>query len=200
MNILDFNMFPQFDPIFGFGLTINFFVMIFAILYLIIRRIRTMGYVRTFVIWKDGTQNIKRFEVKDDKLQIKPKKMFRRTKDQWTPTVRPKNIIPARKGFRDIIRPFGFKQQDILIAVEDSPECVTIRGASIEGVAGVDDKLASVLMKTWTKAEINTFIHKALTQATVSRKLFNDIQFYVFLFVMVLNLIFTLRMSMRMGL
>jgi hypothetical protein len=171
--------------------------MILGLFYLIYKRIKALNDRRTLVFYKDGTHAIKNFKVKDGKLQIRPSALIGGDTKAWTPNVTSDNVIPAKKSFIAMVNPFGFKQKDLFLAVEDSQELVSLRGLKSAKVKeGID---SSLLLKQWTKPEVAQFIKKALAKGTVQRKIFSDSQFYMFFGVLVLNSVMLILVVRAMG-
>ena len=188
-------LYPINPPYLSMLLSFHTYCMIILIIILMIKKIKSMGDHRTFVIWKGGTQSIKSYPIKDGELQIKPSGLFKRS-EQWTPRVEPDNILPSKKSFRQWIMPFGFKQKDIVIAVEDAPTCIRLKGALLEEIP---EQLKSVLLKTWTKEGIRRYLNKALALASVERKIFSDKQFYMFFAVMLAILYLSFQIAAKVG-
>jgi len=193
------NIFPMFPPIINLAMSLNFYLIISAISYLIIKKVRMIGAIRTLVFWRDGTQSIKNYKVVEGKLQIRKKGLLTKRDRGWTPQVRSENIIPPKRTLGNIIKPIGFKQKDIIIAVEDAPQCVTMKGFATLDIQTIDKIITSTLVKSWTKEEIRAFIKKALAQASVSRKIFSDQQFYMFFAILVGNLMLLIMIANRIG-
>ncbi len=193
-------LFPQFNPITNIGLTLNFYVIIFVITYVIIKRIRNIGAIRTLVFWKDGNQNINDYKIKDGELQIRPTSILVKKEKKWTPKVNPEHIIPPRKSLSGYFKFIGFKQKDLLIAVEDADECITMRGVHSVTLEEIPEKMRSVLLKYMTKEEMRKFISKALAQAQVDRKVFSDKMTYIFIAIIFANLLITIMIANYIGL
>lgn len=195
-----FNLLPQYPPLLSFMWSASLWLSLLGVFFIIYRRITSLNNRRTLVFWKDGTHTIRDYKIKDGKLQIKKTSRLRQDESkEWTPTVKSENVIPAKRTFRGLIKPVGFKQKDLFIAVEDSPELVTIRGA-IEYQEGEKPEFKpSKLLKTWTKREIAQYIKKALAKGIVQRKVFSDSQFYMFLFIQLACLFLLIFMIRSMG-
>lgn len=192
-------LFPFLPDIVNLAMSINFYVIIMMISYLIVKKVRMIGAIRTLVLWKDGTHSIKNYKIKEGRLQIRKRGILTRRDKGWMPTVESANIIPAKRTLGTIIKPIGFKQKDILIAVEDAPECVTIKGAKTLDIESINKAITSILIKSWSRDEIREFIKKALAQATVQRKIFSDQQFYMFFAVLLANLLVSIMIANRIG-
>ncbi len=193
-------LFPQFNPITNLGLTLNFYVIIFMIVYFIIKKIRSIGSIRTLVFWKDGNHNIKDYKIKDGKLQIRPAPLIGGKEKVWTPDVKPEHIIPPKKSLTGYFKFIGFKQKDLLIAVDDADECITLRGVHSVSLEEIPEKMRSVLLKYMTKEEMKKYISKSVAQATVDRKLFSDRMTYLFIAIIFGNLLLTLMIANYIGL
>ncbi len=198
MNIL--GLFPQFNPILNLGLTLNLYIIILMIAFIIIRRIRDIGAIRTLVFWKDGNHTIKNYKIKDGKLQIRPKGLLKGREKEWLPDVKPEHIVPPKKTLTGYIRPFGFKQKDLLIAVEDADECITLRGIHSVTLQDVPEKMRSILLKYMTREEVKKFISKAVAQAIVDRKVFSDKLQIIFIGIVFANLLMTFMIANYIGL
>lgn len=194
------NLLPQYPPLLSFAWSISFWMSILGLVFIFYRRITSLNNRRTLVLWKDGTHTIKDYKIKDGKLQIRKTSRLRKDESkEWTPTVKSENVIPAKRTFRGMIKPVGFKQKDLFIAVEDSPELVSIKGA-VEFKEGQDPEFkSSILLKTWSKEEIAQYIKKALAKGIVQRKVFSDSQFYMFLFIQMACLFLLIFMIRAMG-
>lgn len=156
-----------------------------------------MNNRRALIFWKDGTHSFKSYPIDDGKLMIRKAGIGEDRAKGWTPKVKSENVIPARRSFKNSYNPFGFKQRDLFIAVEDSPHLVTMKGA-IDFEAQTD-LVPSLLLKTWTKKEIAQFIKKALAQGVVARKVFSDSQFYMFLMVLIFNTLLLIMIVRALG-
>lgn len=178
--------------------TLCIYMIILGMVYMIYKRVKAMNNRRTLVFWKDGTHTIRSYKVKDGNLQIVPAGLIGGDAKAWTPRVISDNVIPAKQSFRNAYFPFGFKQRDLFVAVEDSPDLVSLRGLSSDLADGKIDE--SLLLKTWTKPEIAIFIKKALAKSIVQRKVFSDSQFYMFFMILILNLLCNIMIIRGMGL
>jgi len=176
-----FNMLPQYPPLISFAWSISLWMSLLGLIFIIYRRITSLNNRRTLVFWKDGTQSIKDYKIKDGKLLIKKTGGIKKDESkEWAPTVKSENVFPAKRSFRGMIKPVGFKQRDLFIAVEDSPELISKQEA-IEIKENEELKFKpSELIKTWSKREIAQYIKKALAKGIVQRKVFSDSQFYMF--------------------
>lgn len=190
------NIFPKLGII-GIGLTLNIFLITIVIVWVIIKKIIMIGSKRFLIIWKDGTQVIQRIKIKNDRAQIRPRSIIKRASEEWCPRVSPENVLPPKKSLSSYIRLWGFKQDDLIIAVEDSPECLTVKG--IKTIEQLPDKIASVLLKSWSKKEISDYLKKAVALATLKRKIFDDTQFYVFLVIMFINMMLNFLIAKTIG-
>lgn len=186
------------NPLIGLLFSFNAYLFLIVFALWIRKKIKLIGAIRTLVFWNDGTQDITNYKIKDAQLQIRPSTLIGGDKKAWTPRVISQNIIPPKLNFLRKYNPFGFKQRDLLIAVEGSPECVSIKGALKR--KDLVDELQSKLLKTWTPLEVTSMIRKAIAKATVSRKVFNDSQFYFFMLIIMLNLMMSIMIARRMGL
>ncbi len=192
-----FDLLPMYPPMISQIWSACLYVIIIGIIYAIYKRIKSMNNRRALIFWKDGTQSIKSYPIEDGKLSIRKSGIVGDKKKDWTPTVKSENVIPARRSFKTTYNPFGFKQRDLFIAVEDSPELITMKGAI--DFEAKSDLIPSLLLKTWTKKEIAQFIKKALAQGIVQRKVFSDSQFYMFLMVMIFNSLLLVMIVRGMG-
>jgi hypothetical protein len=192
------DLLPSQPALFSKMWSISFWMMILALFYFGYKKIRSINDRRTLVFWKDGTHSIKNYRIKDGKLQIRSAGIGESKIKAWAPQVKSENVIPAKRSFRSMLRPVGFKQKDMFIAVEDSPSLVSLTGLlEKKGKKIVINE--SLLLKTWSKEEIADYIKKALAQGTVQRKVFSDTQFYMFFFVLILNLFMTVLIIRAMG-
>ena len=200
MNIMGYlNFFPFLPPMFNFLYSLMAIFCTIAMVFYGMKWIRMLGAIRTLILYKDGSQKITRFKVKDGELQIRPKKRLSNRK-KWTPRVNPDCIIPPKSSLKGRIKFWGYKQRDIVIAVEDSPVCVSIKGIDAVAVGDTGEELIrSKLLSAWTLEEVQIFLKKAMAQGAVSRKLFSDQQFYMFMMVMVATLLLTFMIAQRMG-
>lgn len=178
------------------SLYIWFFVIVIALF--IIKKIRNIGAKQSLIFWSNFTWSFEKYLIKDGELQVRPKNILRKGEKSWTPKVEPENIIPSKQSLVRKINPFR-KKGDLIIAVEGANKCITIKGSNVK-MPEVSQKLVSELFKTWTKPEVTQFIRKAIAKAQVNRKVFNDQQFYIFLMVIVLNLMLTIMIARRVGL
>jgi len=200
MNMIEYlNFFPFLPPMFNFLYSLMSIFMLIAMMFYGMKWINLLGAIRTIIFYKDGSHKITRFKVKDGELQIRPKKKLSKRK-KWTPRVNPDCIIPPKLSLKGRIKFWGYKQKDIVIAVEDSPVCVSIKGIDAIAIGDTGEELVrSMLLRTWTLEEIQIFLKKAMAQGAVSRKLFSDSQFYMFMMVMVATLFLTFMIAQRMG-
>jgi hypothetical protein len=192
-----FDLLTQFPPLLSYLWTFSIYAMIFFMVYMIFKRVRAMNNRRTLVFWKDGTHSLQSYRVEDGKLMIRKAGALGDNSKEWTPRVISDNVIPAKQSFRNKVFPLGFKQRDLFIAVEDSPELVSLRGLSQDIQDGAIDE--SLLLKTWTKPEIAQFIKKALAKGIVQRKVFSDQQFYMFFMILILNLMCNVMIIRALG-
>lgn len=192
MNPMDLlNLFPKYPPIVNIALSLNVYIMVLALAYFIIKKIRMIGSLRTLTIFKDMTHRIQNYRIKEDKLQIKK---------NWKPKVYPQSIIPAKKSFRDYLKVIGFKQRDLVIAIEDLPETLTLRGVlSGDILKDIPKGIRSTILKQWTKDEVQKWMRKVLAQSIAERKMFKDTQFYMFLIVLLVNMVLLFMIANRMG-
>ena len=200
MNIMGYlNFFPFLPPMFNFLYSLMAIFCAIAMVFYGMKWIRLLGAIRTIILFKDGSHKITRFKVIDGELMIRPKKKLSKRK-KWTPRVNPDCIIPPKKTLKGRIKFWGYKQRDIVIAVEDSPVCVSIKGIDAIAIGDTGEELIrSKLLRTWTLEEIQIFLKKAMAQGAVQRKLFSDSQFYMFMLIMVATLFLTFMIAQRIG-
>jgi hypothetical protein len=200
MNIMQFlNFFPFLPPLFNTLYSIMSIFCGIMLVYYVMKWIKKIGAIRTLLLFKDGSHKITRFKVKDGELQIRPKKRTSKRKP-WTPRVDPDCIIPPKKNLKSMIKFWGFKQRDMVIAVEDSPKCISIKGIDAVAIGDTGEGLIrSVLLETWTLEEIQRFLKKALAEGAVSRKLFSDTQFYMFMGILLFIFFLQFMIAQRMG-
>ena len=189
-------------PPFDWMIEYYLYLLIAIISLVIIRKVTKMGFIRALIVWNDGTQTINDYRVKEGKLMVK-NPLIKREENKWTPKVQPSNILPAKKTIGNKLKFWGFKQKDIILAVEGSPECIIVKGFETIGIKkkgeAISKGLSSVLLQTWTLKEIADFIKKALAKGTVQRRLFNDAQFYMFVGLLFFNLLLLVMIANRVG-
>jgi len=190
INILKGYLPPPLDIIFS----LNIFVMIMALGYAIYDKIRKLNAIRTLIIYKDFTNEIKDIIPSESKLKIKK---------GWEPRYDIQAIIPAKKTMKDKLKFWGFKQKNIVIAIEDLSQVISLRniqGKNIrEKVKNMPDDIKSQLLNQWTKDEVQIWLKKVLSKAQADRKLFSDQQFYIFVALLFGNLILLIMVAQRMG-
>lgn len=198
MNILEllfniFNFFPNMPQPTNFMLSFNLAMIINAGAILIIKRILRVNYIQTLVIYKDISQRIGYYKFDGTKLKI--------TKD-WMPKLDSKAIMPPHKAVTDKFKIWGKKQDDLVIAIEGSEDCLTLRGLiDSEGKISdkIDDSLRSVILQLYSKTEVQKWLRKVLTLQLAERKLFKDSYFFIFLMVMGIILMFQIMIAQRLG-
>jgi len=203
-EILDLlTIFDNYPPLMNIIFSMNFYMMILLILFLIYKRIKMMGAVRTLVLFNDGTHSINNYLIKEGKLQIRPKGLLFGKDNIWTPKINSENIISHKRSFKKTItnlNPVGkMPQRDLAIAVEGSPECVNLKTIDVDTLAKDENIVASKLLKIWSVQEIVDLIKKTLAQAMATRKLFNDQQFYIFCGLQVATVFLLFMIANRMG-
>ena len=196
-------IFDSYPPLMNIIFSMNFYMMILLILFMLYKRIKMMGAVRTLVLFNDGSQDINNYLIKEGKLQIRPKGLLFGKDNIWTPKVSSEHIISHRRSFRKAItnlNPIGrMPQRDLIIAVEGSPECVNIKTVDVDALARDENIIPSKLLKIWSVEEIKDLIKKSLAQAMAQRKLFNDQQFYIFCALQVMIVFLLFMVAQRMG-
>ena len=192
-----FDLLVNYPPLISYLWTACVYLMIIGLVYMIFRRIRSLNYRRTLVLWKDGTNSIDDYKIKEGHLQIRKAGLGGDSSKDWTPKVNSDNVIPAKRSFRNMIKPIGFKQRDLFIAVEDSPSLVSIQDAIKEGLPR--GFKPSILLKTWSTDEVAQFIKKGIAKAVVQRKVFSDTQFYMFFGIMLLVVFLQILIIRGMG-
>lgn len=196
MGILDsLNLFRGFfPPPLDILLSINALLMVVVTGYAIMDKLKKLNSIRTLIIYKDFTQEIKNIVPKDGKLKIK---------DGWEPKFDIQAIIPAKKKVMGYIKLIGFKQKNIVIAIEDLPDVISLRGIEGKTIADKVKKLPkniqSTILAQWTKEEFTKWLKKVMAKSQADRKLFTDQQFYIFVGLLFGNMILLIMMAQRMG-
>ncbi len=203
-EILDMlTIFDSYPPLMNIIFSLNFYMMILLRAFMLYKRIKMMGAIRTLVLFNDGTQSIENYLIKDGKLQIRTKGNLFGKDNIWTPKVSSEHILSSKRTFRKAItnlNPVGrTPQRDLVIAVEGSPECVNIKTVDVDALARDENIIPSKLLKIWSVEEIRSLIKKSLAQAMAQRKLFNDSQFYIFLGVQLMVVFLLFMIAQRMG-
>lgn len=183
-----------FPPPLDFILSLNAYLMVLVTGYAVWDRIKKLNSIRTLIIYKDFTQEIKNLVPKDGKLPIK---------DNWEPTFNIQAIIPAKKKAIGYIKMWGFRQKNIVIAIEDLPDVISLRGIEGDNIADkvkeLPREIQSLILNQWTKEEFTKWLKKVMAKSQADRKLFTDQQFYIFAGLLLANMILLIMMAQRMG-
>ncbi|MBA7490920.1 hypothetical protein ES702_01463 [subsurface metagenome] len=183
-----------FPPPLDIILSLNMYMMFVLMIYIVIDKIRKMNAIRTLVIYKDYTHEIKDFIPKNDKLKIK---------DGWEPRFDSQSIIPVKRRAVNSFKFIGFKQKNLVIAIEDLSEVVSLRGIEGESVADkvkdIPKNIQSKILNQWTREEFKIWLKKTLAKAQTDRKLFGDQQFYIFVGLLFINMMILIMIAQRMG-
>ena len=197
MGIFDaMNLFKGFfPPPLDLILSLNAYMMVLLTGYAIWDKIKKLNSIRTLIIYKDFTNEIKNIVPKNGKLPIK---------DNWNPTFNIQAIIPAKKKAIGYIKPIGFKQKNLVIAIEDLPDVISLRGIEGDNIAdkvkSLPKHIQSEILNLWTKEEFVKWLKKVMAKSQADRKLFTDQQFYIFAGLLLANMILLIMMAQRMGL
>ena len=184
-----------FPPPLDIILSLNAYMMIVLTGYTIWDKIKKLNAIRTLIIYKDFTQEIKNIVPKDEKLPIK---------DSWKPAFNIQSIIPAKRKALGYFKLIGFKQKNLVIAIEDLPDVISLRGIEGDNIAdkvkSLPKHIQSEILNLWTKEEFTKWLKKVMAKSQADRKLFSDQQFYIFAGLLFANMMLLIMMAQRMGL